>query len=166
MNNRTTTMIVLLAIAMMIVPIASADGTVNASIGDLSLCTATVFNEPAIRTVGQDLNYDLITVEGCGLTSDIGKPALPVKTMFVLIPADKEVEDVEIIASEPNILPGNYTIYPAQPPAMQDEIPDFVEPDQEVYRSEVHVPEKIGEFVQTVNFRGYKLVSRQLSSVG
>ena len=43
------------------------------------------------------VEYVLPEIDGLRMTSDIGKPSLPVKYIKLLIPADKDVESIEFV---------------------------------------------------------------------
>ncbi|CAD6491521.1 MAG: Peptidase family C25 [Candidatus Argoarchaeum ethanivorans] len=125
---------------------------------DKDLFVTVVFNEPEITSATRDTeSYDLITVKDCGLTTKISEPALPVKTVFVLLPQNKQVTDVKFSVQESKILSDSYTIYPAQPPACRYIVPEFVKPDPDVYASEAPLLAKIVELQGMEEFRGYKI---------
>jgi len=130
------------------------------SVASASELSVTVtFDEPKITTVklGND-SYDFISIDNCGFNSKIGEPALPVKTVFVLLPSDKEVKNVTAHIISQSNLPGSYRIYPVQPPANTyiDEI-ETVKPNPEVYSSDKPYISNVAEYVGTEVLRGYKI---------
>ena len=111
------------------------------------------FKEPVISKIDE---FDVITVEDCGFTSNVGEPIIPVRTFFILIPPDKQVRDVRFSVVS-RALPDTYYLYPSQSPANTYFVPDFVEPDPEVYSSALPIPAEPVEFIGTPEFRGYRL---------
>lgn len=77
------------------------------------LSVSVVFDEPASEKVD---SFDLITIEGCGLTTKFGDPMLPVKMVLILLPPDRDVVDAEIVPKEPEAI-GVYDIAPSEEPA-------------------------------------------------
>jgi len=90
-------------------------------------------------------NYDQIRLPGCYIASDVGAPALPQKSVYVSIPFDKRVENVEVVAVTKVVLEGQYTIYPMQPPVPtdSDSHPGFVAPDKSIYSTDTPYPASI-----------------------
>ena len=103
------------------------------------------------------VEYVLPEIDGLRMTSEIGKPSLPVKYIRLLIPVDKDVESIEFVDVNEKKLPGSYLIYPAQPPIpLSDRYtePDFVKPDVAVYGSDKPFPVQRVEVVHDGYFDG------------
>ncbi len=60
-------------------------------------------------------DYDRVKLAECRFSAEPGKPLLPVRYVQIAIPADQEVERVEVISFQRQELVGGYDIYPAQP---------------------------------------------------
>lgn len=54
-------------------------------------------------------------IPGYGVTTEIGKPELPVKRVIVAIPPSSEIKGTHVVESDSYILE-NYDVYPVQPP--------------------------------------------------
>jgi hypothetical protein len=117
--------------------------------------------DPAQLTHSTLNGYDLIGLEGCGFTAEIGAPLLPVKSVQVSIPAGVVVTGVEVVTSEYQVLPGRYNLYPAQPPRPTSGVgfrePEFVPPDPEIYERAEAYPGRLVEFAHQGSLGGYEL---------
>ncbi len=115
--------------------------------------------------------YAKIRLQGCDLTDEIGKPQLPVKTILISIPQFANVEGIRVISTESEEIPGNYLIFPAQPPqilsmeSVAQKPVEFEEPDLEVYSSRNPYPGELGSAGRTGNMLGYKVLGVTLYPV-
>ncbi|OYD14404.1 hypothetical protein CH330_08730 [candidate division WOR-3 bacterium JGI_Cruoil_03_51_56] len=103
--------------------------------------------------------YDLVALDGAGLMTDTGLPALPQLSVNVVIPLDRKV--IELVA-EPLMtesVEGSFLIMPAQPPRHGDEQfnPDFVQPDPTVYSSHSWFPAEIAIVTGQSSMFGYNI---------
>lgn len=103
--------------------------------------------------------YDLISVKGCQLAGDQGKPALPVRYIQLCIPAGNEVDGIKITNTRKKVLPGTFNIMPAQPPAPTDgsAVVDFTGPDPQVYSANKYYPDEISVSAHSGNMGGYRI---------
>jgi len=104
--------------------------------------------------------YDLISVPGCRFTREIGKPALPAKSVFVALPANSELTGIEVVSCRTKTLPGEYIILPARPPipTMAGAAAGFVPPSS-VYDSSDMYPDAVCGGASVGSLRGYKILS-------
>ncbi len=98
--------------------------------------------------------YDRVKMADARFPAEPGTPSLPVRFVQIAIPADLEVEQVEVVLSEHQQLPGTYKLYPAQRfypvsslPTKEEEV-EFVEPDPAVYSLSTEYP---GETARVTN---------------
>ena len=97
--------------------------------------------DPADVNTTQTDGWDLITIDGCDMETDIGKPCLPIKHLHIAIPEDKAVASIEILAIQQQELTGTYNIMPTQPEQIPGEPePDFVDPDPDIYNVNAQYP--------------------------
>jgi hypothetical protein len=123
-----------------------------------NLEVTAIFDDPEIESAALDATpYDIVTVKDCGFTSEIGEPMIPVKIIYVLLPPDKQVENIAFSIEKSEVLSKRYNIFPAQPPANTYTATKTVAPDPKVYSSLSAYPSKILEYMGTENYRGYKL---------
>ncbi len=104
--------------------------------------------------------YDQVFLAGCDLTANVGEPQLPVRLVNLVIPDGARVEEVEILATESEELPGSYLLYPVQPPQILSKagpIP-FVEPKSQIYSSSLY-PQEIVEYRGSGSLSGYQVTS-------
>ena len=82
--------------------------------------------------------YDIITLSESGVTTEIGKPQLPVKNIKIALPADMKVTSVQINALKQQTIDGTFILYPAQPSLQSNQAESqvqFVQPDTKTYQS-------------------------------
>ena len=82
--------------------------------------------------------YDTVLLSTEGVTTEIGKPMLPIKNIKIALPTDMKIESVEINDLTQQTIEGTYTIYPAQPSLRSNELGNnlqFVQPDSKTYQS-------------------------------
>jgi len=106
--------------------------------------------------------YELITLAGCDLTQRIGEPQLPVYVANILLPSGAKVEGVQITAVRRQFLPGEYLIYPVQPPqilSLKEQNIPFLEPKRSVYSSPEAYPKEVVEYAGSGNLSGYNIAS-------
>lgn len=72
------------------------------------------FTTADVNTTQTD-GWDLCTITGCDMETDIGKPCLPIKQLHIAIPEDKDVASIQILAIQQQELTGTYNIMPTQP---------------------------------------------------
>ena len=95
--------------------------------------------------------YDRVKMADARFPAEPGTPSLPVRFVQMAIPADLELEKVEVVLSERQELPGTYRLYPAQRFYPVSSLPtkgekvEFVEPDPAVYALNTEYPGKLAE---------------------
>lgn len=96
---------------------------------------------PADVTTSQTDGYDHVTISGCFMETDVGRPWLPVKHLHVAIPEDKTVAAIEILSFLQQELTGTYNIMPTQAEQIPGQpVPDFVSPDPDIYNVNTKYP--------------------------
>ncbi|MCD4830098.1 MAG: T9SS type A sorting domain-containing protein [Candidatus Cloacimonetes bacterium] len=89
--------------------------------------------------------YDMIMLDGLGLTNDPGMPQLPVEYVTLIIPANMEIGNITVSSSSQAIT-GSYWVYPGQGITSPSDDPGpFVEPDSVVYTTNAQYPDPIVE---------------------
>ncbi len=119
-------------------------------------------------------NYDIVKLRGCELKRDVGEPALPIKSVYLIIPPEAKVRDIEILSAEKIEIEGEYNIFPAQPPVPtsssaltyrnQNET-EFAAQKASVYSSSDIYPGEIFRYTGEGNLRGHRIVSITLFPV-
>jgi len=152
----TEVMVVIVAFIMLL----SAISVPTVSGEKLRTLSYTVeFGVPEIEKIG---NYDVIRLESCGYIMKVGEPALPVKQVLVLLPPDGKVENVSVVVLDSEKLPGDYYIYPAQPPVWNITVYEPVPPNSTIYNSSTPYPGVLYEYVGIRILRGYKIAAIKL----
>jgi hypothetical protein len=106
--------------------------------------------------------FDQIYLKGCDMTDKVGEPQLPVKQVQVVLPAGTEVAEVIVTSAHGEYLPGQYQIFPVQPPrilSLMDQPIPFVQPQVKVYEKSVEYPGKLAEYTGTGFLGGYQLAN-------
>ncbi|MFQ6618557.1 MAG: C25 family cysteine peptidase, partial [Fidelibacterota bacterium] len=109
--------------------------------------------------------YDVITLKDGDWFAELGKPMLPSKELKIALPAGMAVQSVYVVNTVSQRLPGEYNIFPAQPPmkiGLLDRDVDFVEPDENTYTSSEPYPSKLVEFVHQSDLAGQGIAILQL----
>jgi hypothetical protein len=103
--------------------------------------------------------YDCILSLNTFSTTEPGKPILPVKVFYFLLPPSAEITRADIVSSQSTELPGIYMPYPAQPvrPFSQNKDIPFVAPDPTVYGSSTPYPAEIISTVPSGCLAGFRI---------
>ena len=86
--------------------------------------------EPVIREVD---GYHVVSIPGCSFIDDPGAPALPTRTVVIVLPPSSTLDHIEIQSVRSRELSGDYMVMPAPQPAALSEGAGHVEPDPEIY---------------------------------
>jgi len=115
-------------------------------------------------------NYDLVKLKGCQLKRHIGEPALPMKSISLVMPSTAKITDIRVLSFENITIDGEYTILPAQPPAPTSSLnypneTEFAAQKASVYSSFDTYPGDIFRYTGEGNLRGHKIVCIMLFPV-
>ncbi|KUK59995.1 MAG: Uncharacterized protein XD81_0540, partial [Bacteroidetes bacterium 38_7] len=138
--------IVLTTIPLLV--ISQITHTVNFSSENLSFTDEVAANNNTYTKV-KLFDFDLV--------SDTGKPALPVKSIKLIIPHGQTVDNISLSNVAVETLWTNYWVFPAQQPiptCIGCPIPEFVNPDPDIYNSENAWPAKPIKVVHQGYFDG------------
>ena len=102
------------------------------------------------------MGYDLVRLPEDGDLSEPGRPLLPARTLRIALPPGMAVSDVRVSGSESVELPGEFVIFPAQPPRrISDRAPaEFVLPDARTYASVQPYPATLAELSHQADLAG------------
>jgi hypothetical protein len=161
-----TTLTVLLAIMLMSMPAVSTavppafELTANYAKDTSDSITIDLHFSESSLSFEKHNDYDIVSMPGCGFMTNIGEPMLLTKSVFVAVPAHATVKNIEVVAYSKTVLPGEYTILPAQPPVptMAGAASDFVPPGP-VYNSSNIYPGSLYGEMNVGSLRGYKILS-------
>jgi hypothetical protein len=108
----------------------------------------------------QNGSFDEINIMGCSFTNEIGNPQLPIKIMSFVLPYNSTITAIDVNATQQK-LNGNYYIFPTQLPRPLDgsEPPPFIEPNLEIYNSNIPYPSKTVEIINDGYTHGYHVVT-------
>jgi len=98
--------------------------------------------------------YDTVESLDCYQSTEVGKPSLPVRSFFVLLPPDTDVKDVAITQIDQIELAGQYNIKPVFPPIPISKNPKTT---YQIYQSKDFYPENILEISSIQKLRGYSI---------
>ncbi|MGB2696770.1 MAG: C25 family cysteine peptidase, partial [Candidatus Zixiibacteriota bacterium] len=107
----------------------------------------------------QEKGFTRISLQNSRSLTQVGAPELPQKGISLVIPQDVRVKGVKILSYERELIEGEFYLYPTQekvpigyPPA------PFVDPDAQIYDSELPYPGKIMEITGDGFMEGFHLV--------
>jgi len=106
-----------------------------------------------------DAGFTRVEIDGCRSMADPGHPALPARSVPVLLPPDQTVVSVEVQPFDLIELPGSHVVYPAQkryPPSYTGPR-EFTQPDPAVYARAL-LPESIGKAPALQHKRGFTVL--------
>ena len=109
--------------------------------------------------------YDIATLKDDAWLAELGKPMLPSKELKIALPAGMAVKSVHVVNTKSEGIPGEYHIFPAQPPlkiGLSDGNVDFVKPDKMTYTSNQPYPSKLVEFMHQSDLAGQGIAILQL----
>ena len=153
------TLVAVMVLAVLFATAAAQAGTVSGSSSTGSILVELHFDSADI-SFDRYNGYDLISVPGCRFTREIGKPALPAKSVFVALPANSDLTGIEVVSCRTKTLSGEYIILPAQPPipTMAGAAAEFVPPGS-VYDSSNMYPGAVCGGASVGSLRGYTILS-------
>ena len=108
---------------------------------------------------GKLTEYDLVKLKGGSVLAELTKPMLPSKELRIALPRGMEAKRVYVVDERSETIPGEYNVFPAQPPIrVGSPEADFVEPDDQIYSSNQPYPTKLAEFVRQSDLAGQGIV--------
>ena len=127
----------------------------NAQVSDSYVVTP---NDLIIQSNGE---YDILEIIDHSFTKEIGNPQLPVKIVSYVLPYNSTVIDITVNSISQEKLNGNYYIFPTQPSRQLDwsEPPPFIEPNLDIYNSNIPYPNKTVEIINDGYTHGYHVVT-------
>jgi hypothetical protein len=111
------------------------------------------------------MGYDIVRLNDGDYLWAVGKPMLPYKELKVALPTGMAAKRVRVVDTKSEEIPGEYNIFPAQPPRsteFSDRNVDFVEPDNETYTSTQPYPSTLVEFVRQSDLAGQGIAVIQI----
>ena len=110
-------------------------------------------------------DFDLVSLRGCVRSQRIGSPDLPIRMIHLVLPQGSEVTGVSVVDLERTILPGGYSVLPAQPDVRTDGSSGgkWVSPDPLVYDSDAPYPSRLVEMVGDGHLGGSHVISLAVS---
>ncbi len=122
----------------------------------------TLSFDRADLTFEKTADFDRVEMLDAIVCGEPGTPWLPVKFVQIAIPAELEVEKVQITSFEYQQLAGTYKIYPAQPLCPISSMPgkeeaQFIPPDPSIYSRSNEYPGKLAEVTNNGFLGGYHI---------
>ena len=114
----------------------------------------------------QEKGYDRVKIDYGNTSKNLvsmpeqqGAPELPVIQQMYVLPGNADKISVSVISKNSVLFDGKYLVYPTQPPQIVNELPQWVEPDQAIYKSDAEFPGKLIEIVSVQSTLGYKILT-------
>ena len=161
--------IVVTAVAGVSISATTAGAVKLDGIQDTTIITNIKFNTSDLSFHTFE-NYDIVKLKGCQLKRHIGEPALPMKSISLVMPPTAKITDIRVLSSENITIEGEYTILPAQPPAPTSTLTypnetEFAAQKASVYSTSDMYPGEIFRYTGEGSLRGHKIVSITLFPV-
>jgi hypothetical protein len=99
--------------------------------------------------------FDHVTLTGCDVTRDVGRPQLPVLPFVITLPNGVRVTRLEVVSAESVELLGRFNVYPAQRPrilpvpGLDLPRPAYAPPDRRVYARSRPFPDSIADLTSS-----------------
>jgi hypothetical protein len=109
-------------------------------------------------------NYDRVVLEEASFISEVAKPMLPSQEIRIALPEGMRVTGVRVADTKSEDIPGDYYIFPAQPPRMissSDRDFELIQPDPITYSSTQPYPAKPVKFVNQSDLTGQSIANIQ-----
>ena len=95
---------------------------------------------PQDLSIGTLRGFHTVRLPDCIPTRDVAAPEMPVKVLQFAIPDKNADYMVEILDDEKSVIPGEFSVYPAQASCVTGQKCPFTEPDKDIYQSSVSYP--------------------------
>ena len=132
----------------------AADGTGSISVSYTARFSRDDFSFDRLK------DYDLVGLKDGDWLAEPGKPMLPSKSIRIALPAGMAVQNVRAVDFTEEQFPGDFNVYPAQPPLTTDESSagtDFILPDPQTYSSSSPYPAEMVRFVNQTDLAGQSM---------
>lgn len=126
------------------------------------------FDEPSLDQVSiGDSIFDTIQIDDAVCAADPGKPLLPVKGVYLLLPPKTTYSQIEIFGENQITIDGEYEILPASKPTPKTSQmhPSVPTPDPSIYQSSSPYPDPLFDVVGTYILKGYTILVLNLYPV-
>lgn len=100
--------------------------------------------DPQDVILNTEIGYDTVDYPETIQMMDLGKPSLPMTSVYVSLPFNSTVSSVSVVSSQTQVISGNFFIYPVQLPQIIGEYTTeagFTLPDPSVYNEDVFYPD-------------------------
>ncbi|MBU0639121.1 MAG: hypothetical protein KKB50_09680 [Planctomycetes bacterium] len=117
---------------------------------------------------GELLGYDTVDLIDGGFLDQPGQPLLPARLVRLALPAGMKVTGLRVVETQTAPLPGEYTLFPAQPPQRVATPPEditFTLPDAVTYASAAPYPANAAEFSHQTDLLGQGIAVLRLFPV-
>ncbi|MFH1101498.1 MAG: C25 family cysteine peptidase [Methanobacteriota archaeon] len=160
------------SIIVLIMLLASAPffttGSSNTITKDQDLTLSYSFERPTINEINiNGAIYNQIQLNNAPCTGTTGQPYIPARSIYLLIPQGKTVNDITITHTEKTFLGSGYTVEPAGVPIPTSQEQDIVSlvPDITIYGSNEPYPNTCFQMVCIQQCKGYTILVGQLFPV-
>ncbi len=111
------------------------------------------------------MGFDVVELDEGKSLNEIGKPSVPFSRLMIALPEGMEATGVRIIGVEEEVIPGDYILFPAQPPYRVGQQADeslFVQPDMHIYGSNEPFPLRLVELSGQADLAGQGMAAIQV----
>ena len=128
------------------------------------LIFAFTFDPPSIQRPGEQAQ---VTIAGLPSIGNPGEPILPVRTARILLPPGQSIAEIQVLASQRQILPGSFRVCPGQMqiPLGGAENWQPTPPNEDIYTSPTPFPPQTHHLVGVWSLCGYQIAIINLHPV-
>ncbi len=132
-------------------------GAATVTAGELTLPLSFTADDLIFKGSGE---YDQVYLRDGGLTDRVGWPQIPYTTVHLALPPGGQIDSVTVDTPSPFRLPGEFSLFPCQPPQVLSKDPTtitFRQPDPVAYRSAEEYPAQFAQPAGGGGYAGYQL---------
>ena len=135
---------------------------------DSNIIINYLFESPIIKKTNiGDIIYDQVVIQDLSNSGNSGEPSLPSKGAYILLPQDKDVNDITITTTEKVCLGDGFYVEPVGEimPISDINKDPLSSPNKDIYNSNEEYPGSLFTEIGTYTFRGYKILTLRLNPV-
>lgn len=119
--------------------------------------TQTLIFERSAFHFATEQGYTRVSSRGMPMTSESGRPELPEKPAYVILPPGTRAIGLRVLETREETIPGTFKIYPRQKSVPANEKPVWTSPDPNAYSSRQPYPEEIVRLTGEGDFGGVRV---------
>jgi len=119
--------------------------------------TQTLFFERSAFRFAAEQGYTRVSSRGMPVTTESGKPELPEKAAYVILPPGTRATGLRVLETREEAIPGTFRVYPSQKSVPGNEKPVWTGPDPSAYSAKQPYPGEIVRLAGEGDFGGVRV---------